>query len=179
MISQLLTRTILPAGSPIWKQMEIYIISQAFIKENAIWIKDGEFFEKVINTSEIFIPGEHNLENAAASSMAAYLAGVEIHNIAYVLKNFKGLEHRIELIGEVNGVKYYDDSFSTTPETAIAAILSFKEPEILILGGSSKNSNFEELGNIISKTENVKAIIGIGEEWTRIQKARGFCFTKK
>jgi UDP-N-acetylmuramoylalanine--D-glutamate ligase len=73
------------------------------------------------------------------------------------------------LIATVNGVRYYDDSFSTTPETAIAAIQAFKEPEILILGGSSKNSDFSELGSVISKAENVKAIIGIGVEWERIK----------
>ena len=67
--------------------------------------------------------------------MAAYLAGVEIHNIAYVLRTFKGLEHRLELVAEVNGVKYYNDSFATIPESTIAAINAFQNPEILILGG--------------------------------------------
>ena len=102
--------------------------------------------------------------------MAAYIFGVSAQNIAYVLKNFKGLEHRIELVSTINGVKYYDDSFSTTPETAIAAIKAFKNPEILILGGSSKNSNFEELGRAIVSGVNIKAIIGIGVEWKRIKE---------
>jgi UDP-N-acetylmuramoylalanine--D-glutamate ligase len=76
----------------------------------------------------------------------------------------------LELVATVNGARYYDDSFSTTPETAIAAIQAFKEPEILILGGSSKNSDFSELGQVISKAENIKAIIGIGVEWERIKE---------
>lgn len=155
---------------------QIYFVSRedecnngCFVKDNAIYIKDGETEEKVINTSEILLPGEHNYENVCAAVMAAYLSGVEIHNIAYVLKNFKGLEHRLELVATINGVKYYDDSFSTTPETAIAAIKAFKNPEILILGGSSKNSNFEELGRVIGDSENIKAIIGIRVEWERIK----------
>jgi len=155
---------------------QIYYISAidevqkgCFIKENAVWISDNDLEEKVINTSEILLPGAHNLENVCAASMAAKLAGVEIHNIAQVLRTFRGLEHRLELIAEVNGVKYYDDSFSTTPETAIAAINAFKNPEILILGGSSKNSNFKDLGETISKAQNIKAIIGIGVEWARIK----------
>ena len=86
------------------------------------------------------------------------------------LRTFKGLEHRLELVATVNGVRYYDDSFSTTPETAIAAIQAFKEPEILIFGGSSKNSDFSELGEVISKAENIKAIIGIGVEWEKIKE---------
>jgi UDP-N-acetylmuramoylalanine--D-glutamate ligase len=101
--------------------------------------------------------------------MAAYLAGVQINTIRDVLLEFKGLEHRLELVHTINEVRYYDDSFSTTPETAIAAIEAFDSPEILILGGSSKGSDFTELGALISRKENIKAIIGIGEEWERIK----------
>ena len=140
-----------------------------FIKENAVWIRNKDLEEKIINTHEILLPGVHNLENICASSMAAYLIGVKPHNIAQVLKTFKGLEHRLELVGNINGVKYYDDSFSTTPETAIAAINAFENPEILILGGSSKNSDFIELGKTISNVINIKAIIGIGGEWSKIK----------
>jgi len=97
------------------------------------------------------------------------LSGVTKLNIVKVLKTFKGLEHRLELVRELNGVKYYDDSFSTIPETAIAAIQSFKNSEILILGGSSKGSDFGELGRVISNAKNIKAIIGIGIEWPKIK----------
>ena len=115
------------------------------------------------------MPGKHNLENVSAAVLAATLSGVSKENIVLVLKTFKGLEHRLELVATINGVKYYDDSFSTTPETAMAAIEAFKEPEILILGGSSKNSDFTELGKVISLHKNIKAIIGIGLEWTKIK----------
>lgn len=127
------------------------------------------FEYEVINTSEILLPGGHNLENICAATTAAYGAGVSIDDIAFVLRTFKGLEHRLELVREFEGVRYYDDSFSTVPETAIAAIQAFKEPEIIILGGSSKNSDFTALGETISKAENIKAIIGIGVEWPKIK----------
>jgi UDP-N-acetylmuramoylalanine--D-glutamate ligase len=140
-----------------------------FVKENEVVIRNVDSEEKIINTAEILLPGKHNLENVCAASMAAYLCGVSVENIASVLKTFKGLEHRLELIAEIKGVKYYDDSFSSIPETTIAAIEAFKNPEILILGGSSKNSNFEELGKVIANTKNIKAIIGIGIEWQRIK----------
>jgi UDP-N-acetylmuramoylalanine--D-glutamate ligase len=156
---------------------QVYYVSRidecakgSFIRDNAVWISDNGLEEKVINTSEILLPGEHNLENVCAASMAAKLAGVEVHNIAQVLKTFKGLEHRLELVAEVNGVKYYDDSFSTTPETAIAAIAAFQNPEILILGGSSKKSDFTMLADTIKNAKNIKAIIGIGSEWEEIKK---------
>lgn len=124
----------------------------------------------VIDTRELLLRGDHNHENVSAATIAAYLAGVRVGTIIKVLQSFKGLEHRLELVGKINGVEYYNDSFSTTPETAIAAIKSFQNPEILILGGSSKNSDFSELGKVIGESENIKAIIGVGVEWQRIKE---------
>lgn len=132
---------------------------------------------EIIKIKEILLPGEHNLENVCAAVMASTLVflqrGISLRetkeNIAAVLKTFKGLEHRLELVRNVNGVRFYDDSFSTIPETAIAAIEAFDDPEILILGGSSKNSDFKELGRVISEAKNIKAIIGIGKEWAKIK----------
>lgn len=126
--------------------------------------------EIIIDVKDILLPGKHNLENVCAAVIAALSAGVSKENIRKVLKTFKGLEHRLELVGEVNGVRYYDDSFSTTPETAIAAIRAFTQPEILILGGSSKRSDFTGLGRVIGGAKNIKAIIGVGVEWKRIKE---------
>ncbi len=145
--------------------------------DQGCFVKDGKMMLKMSgNTKEIFdmenllLPGKHNWENAAAAVIASLLAGADMRAIIPVLKSFKGLSHRIELAATVRGVRYYDDSFSTTPETTIAAIESFDNPKILILGGSSKNSNFSELGEVISNSSSVKAIIGIGEEWKRIKE---------
>jgi UDP-N-acetylmuramoylalanine--D-glutamate ligase len=135
-----------------------------------IILRDKAEEHTVIDTKEIKLRGDHNHENACAASMAAYLAGVDLINIRRVLSTFSGLEHRLELVGNINGVEYFNDSFSTTPETAIAAIKAFKNPEILILGGSSKNSDFTELGEVIASAGNIKAIIGIGVEWERIKE---------
>jgi len=141
----------------------------SFVRDEKVWLRVGDQEIEIIDVKDILLPGKHNLENVCAATMAAYLAGVSGENIAAVLATFKGLEHRLELVATINGVRYYDDSFSTTPETAIAAIQSFKEPEILILGGSSKNSDFKELGEVIAKAENIGTIIGIGVEWERIK----------
>jgi len=140
-----------------------------FIKNGAVWFRDAGEEEEVIECSEINIPGKHNWENVCASVVVARIEGVKYKNIIEVLKSFEGLEHRLELVDTIRGVRFYDDSFSTIPETAIAAIEAFSDPEILILGGSSKNSNFEELGRVISEAENIKAIIGIGKEWERLK----------
>ncbi|OGH41402.1 MAG: UDP-N-acetylmuramoylalanine--D-glutamate ligase, partial [Candidatus Levybacteria bacterium RIFCSPLOWO2_01_FULL_40_96] len=117
-----------------------------FALGNQIILRANDREIPIIDTRELLLRGNHNHENACAAVMAAYLAGVSLESIKSTLKTFKGLEHRLELVGEVNGAEYYNDSFSTTPETAIAAIEAFTNPEILILGGSSKNSDFQELG---------------------------------
>ncbi len=163
--------------SDVHTEGQVYYVSRergvdrgCYLHDGFVWLKRDEKEEKIIAEKDVLLPGRHNLENVCAASMAAILAGVSIKNIASVLREFKGLEHRLELVRIINGVKYYDDSFSTTPETAEAAIESFSDPEILILGGSSKNSNFEALGKTIREAKNIKAIIGIGSEWDRIKE---------
>ena len=146
------------------------VLDGCFVKDGKVILRRGGVEEEIVDVDDILLPGRHNLENVCAAVMAAFLAGVSKKNIAQVLKIFKGLEHRLELVGEAGGVRYYDDSFSTTPETAIAAIQAFSDPEILILGGSSKNSDFSELGKVIFETSNIKAIIGIGVEWEKIKQ---------
>lgn len=162
--------------SDIHTEGKIFFVSRERETDNGCFALGGKVVirkngsdQEIIKIEDIFLPGKHNLENVCAAVMAAHLSGVGREEITHVLKNFKGLEHRLELVKEVDGVKYYDDSFSTTPETAIAAIEAFDNPEILILGGSSKKSDFSELGRVIRNAKNIKAIIGIGEEWDEIK----------
>lgn len=124
-----------------------------------------------INKSKVGLRGEHNLENIAAAMAVSRLVGVPLNIIKSAVYSFRGLEHRLELVKKVKGVKYYNDSFSTTPETAIAAIKSFTEPIILILGGSDKGSDYTKLGQTISSTRNLKAIILIGKMGPTIRRS--------
>ena len=95
--------------------------------------------------------GEHNKENIAAAVEAAKLIGIKEKAIAAAVKGFSGIEHRIELAGIVKDVKYFDDSFATTPESAIIALKSFQQPIILLAGGAEKGSNFKELARVIKR----------------------------
>jgi len=163
--------------SDIHTKAKVYFVSREREIEEGCFARNGKIILRlhsndiqIINTKELLLRGEHNLENVCAAVMAGYLAGVPTEKIKEVLKEFKGLEHRLELVDKINDVEYYNDSFSTTPETAIAAIQAFKNPEILVLGGSSKNSDFTELGQIIGSKDNIKAIIGIGVEWSSIKE---------
>lgn len=140
-----------------------------FVKDGGIWIRMQGTEWKIIDVSKIALIGKHNLENVCAAAMAATLAGATKSDIAQVLQVFTGLPHRLEFVREVNGVRYYDDSIATNPESAIAAIEVFEQPKVLILGGVTEGSKFNELGEVISKSKNIKAIIGIGKEWHNIK----------
>lgn len=118
----------------------------------------------------LLLRGEHNLENIAAAITVAKILKVDEEKILKTLRNFKGLEHRLELVGEVNGRTFYNDSFSTGPQPAIAAIRSFSEPETIILGGSDKGLDFESLWGEINTRDNVKNIILIGDIGEKIGK---------
>ena len=128
-------------------------------------------FEEICTTSQILLPGKHNLQNILAAVAVAKIQKIENSKIVRVLSMFKGLAYRLQLVREINKVKFINDSYSTIPETAIAAIEAFENPKVLILGGSSKNSNFSKLGQKISQDNSIKAIILIGQEAKRIKKA--------
>lgn len=138
-----------------------------YVENHKIILNNGQDIA-ILKTNEVMLRGEHNLENITAAIMASFLMEAEISVIKNVVRNFKGLEHRLEFFLEKNGIKFYNDSFSTTPETAIAAIKSFNEPIILICGGSEKNADYQSLGREIDNS-NVKATILIGKTGPRIK----------
>lgn len=111
----------------------------------------------------LLLRGEHNLENIAAAVAVAKVLEIGDKITLEVISNFKGLEHRLELVGEIDGVTFYNDSFATGPQPTIAAIKSFTEPTTVILGGSEKGLDYEELGRETAKAKNIKTAIIIGE----------------
>lgn len=116
---------------------------------------------EICKTFDIILRGEHNLENICAAITASYLAGATINNIKKAVTQFRGLPYRLQYEGEKDGVKFYNDSASTNPQTTIAAIKSFSEPIILISGGSDKGANYSQLKKELTKSS-VKTIIAIG-----------------
>jgi UDP-N-acetylmuramoylalanine--D-glutamate ligase len=112
--------------------------------------------------AEPLIPGEHNRENAAAATAAARAAGIEDDAIAEALRTFRGVAHRLELVGEVDGVRFVNDSKATNTAAARRGIAAYAgEPLRLILGGSLKGESFDELAEQLPPT--VRSIDLIGE----------------
>lgn len=136
-------------------------------------VHEGSFYyneQLLCSIDELQLPGLHNQDNACAAITAAWPWVQDGVVIGEGLRAFEGLDHRLKLIGRHNGVDYYDDSIATTPGSAIAAMRAFSQPKIVILGGSSKGANFDEVARIAS-ISNVKLAILIGGEADRIDTA--------
>jgi UDP-N-acetylmuramoylalanine--D-glutamate ligase len=148
---------------------EEYKVSKSFASETRA--KVVFFSKKSLDNKfkqDLLLRGEHNLENIAAAVSVARILEIDDKEILEVVKKFKGLEHRLELVDTIGGVTFYNDSFATGPQPTIAAINSFSEPETLILGGSDKGLDYKELGEVIKNKPNVKNIILIGDTRSKI-----------
>ncbi len=138
-----------------------------YVKDDNIVVNDGKRIEPVISCSEIKIPGRHNLENALAAVSVGWVMGVELKTIANTLREFEGVEHRLEFVDEVNGVSFYNDSKATNPDAAIKAIEAIESPIILIAGGLDKGNEFDEFINNFNNK--VKELILLGETAIKIK----------
>jgi UDP-N-acetylmuramoylalanine--D-glutamate ligase len=99
----------------------------------------------VLPTSEIPLRGAHNVANAVTATAIARAAGISAETIAVGIRTFAAIPHRLEPVGEVDGVRYVNDSIATTPERTLAGIRSFNEPIVLLLGGKDKDLPKDEL----------------------------------
>ncbi len=143
------------------------------------WQKPGAFIENnnltiagevICSTDDFKLPGKHNWQNICAATTAFWQIEKNTKAAGEVASSFSGLPYRLEMVRETGGVKYYNDSFGTTPETAQVAIKAFSAPKILILGGSDKGSDYTELGKTVAQN-NVKKVLLIGRMAGKIKRA--------
>ena len=113
-------------------------------KDDSIYICDKDKEIKVIDISDLILLGGHNIENYMAGIAIAYYMNIPLETIREVLRTFKGVEHRIEFVDEVNGVAYYNDSKGTNPDAAIKGIQAMNRKTYLIGGGYDKGVPFDE-----------------------------------
>lgn len=130
-----------------------------FVKGSGIWLKKDGKEQKIIDTKDIRLLGKHNLENICAAVMAATLCKVNLKNIQFVLKQFGGLPHRLEFVGEKNGILFYNDSLSTIPAATIQAIEALPDTETLIAGGYDRGLDFRVLGDFLASNHQIKILI--------------------
>ena len=137
------------------------VIDGAYIKDNSIYYYD----EEIISLDDVKLRGVHNYENIMAAIMAVKELNCDTTSIKDLLSTFTGVEHRLEFVKEVNGIKYYNDTEATNIKCTQIALSSFSEDTILILGGYERGQNFDDLLPFMSS---VKAIIAIGTTRDRV-----------
>ncbi|MDO5439937.1 MAG: UDP-N-acetylmuramoyl-L-alanine--D-glutamate ligase [Erysipelotrichaceae bacterium] len=133
------------------------------VKENSVYYKDVELF----NVSDLKLVGKHNLTNAMVASCMSYLLGVDVETIRNTIKDFKGVEHRLEFVREIDNVKYYNDSKGTNVDSTIVALKSFDKPVILLAGGHDKHTGFNEIIPYLNK---VKYMFAYGETKNQLKE---------
>ncbi len=137
----------------------------------AAYVKDGQIImnEQIIcGVNEVGLVGEHNLENICAAVTAVWQYTQDTPAIKKAITEFQGLEHRLEEVRTIHGVTFYNDSFSSAPAAAIAAIKAFEKPEIVILGGYDKGSDYTELAAVLARQKNIKQVLLIGQNKEKI-----------
>lgn len=117
----------------------------SFVRDGAVFLRRGNIEEMVLAVAEIPLRGTHNVANVLAASIIASLAGIDTPAIADAVRSFQPVAHRLELVAEIDGVRYVNDSIASTPERTVAGVRSFNEPLVLLLGGKDKNLPKEEL----------------------------------
>jgi len=154
-----------------WQLKSDYLIVNTNLKKK---LKNSQLASKIIYFTKSDLPsqlpGAHNQENVAAAVAVAKLAKIKQTDIAKAVASFQGLIYRLQLVRGLRGVRYYNDSFATTPEATITALKSFTEPIILLAGGADKGSDFKQLAKIIKQRVKFVALLA-GQATPKLKKA--------
>ena len=147
-----------------------YFSRKEELSEGAI-VRDGQLLIRwqgqeypLCQVSELGIKGGHNVENALAAAASAFLAGCEPQAMVKVLKEFRGVEHRIEFVRTLDGVSYYNDSKATNTDSAIKALETFEDGIILLAGGDDKMTDLTEFMQLVKKQVHELILIGAAAE---------------
>lgn len=137
-------------------------VKGTFVLDDYICFNNGQRLERVVNLNQIKLLGKHNLENVLCAILVAKLNKIKNEDIIKAVESFYGIDHRISFVEEINGIKYYNDSKSTTCKATLTALNCFKSDRVLlILGGSDKGFEFTPLFDNLPNC--VKNIVVIGE----------------
>ena len=130
--------------------------ADVFVRNNMVVYKDVELFD----ITKMSLPGMHNVENAINAALISYIKGAPIETIRKVLYSFSGVKHRLQFVGEHNGVKFYNDSKATNPVATTTALSGFENNIILVCGGKDRGIDFKELVPFFPR---IKAMVVVGE----------------
>lgn len=143
----------------------------AFVDDGWIVVRDGHRPVRILPASRVPLPGAHNLENVLAAALIGRLMGVPAASIRRTVLGFRGLEHRLEDVLGVGGVRFVNDSKATTVDATLKALASFDRPIVLILGGRGKGGDFSPLRAAVKRR--ARAVVLVGEAAGEIEAALG------
>jgi UDP-N-acetylmuramoylalanine--D-glutamate ligase len=142
-----------------------------YASQDMLWYTDGKKQEELMPKAWIGLRGTHNVMNVLAASSIALAAGLPVQAVQEGVRGFSGVPHRLELVREFNGARWYNDSIATAPERTMAAIKAFDEPLVLLLGGKDKNLPWEDLASLVH--DRVDHVVVFGHASEKILAALG------
>ena len=143
-------------------------LNGAYLQDGLLNLRDGDAYLPLILREKISLRGDHNISNVLAAFAIGHAAGFPLDSMLEAAEEFRGVPHRLELVRELRGVRWYNNSIATAPERTIAAIRAFDEPIVLLLGGRDKDLPWEDLMQLVG--ERVDHVVLFGEAAEKIQK---------
>ena len=143
-------------------------LNGTYLQDGLLNLRDGDAYLPLILREKVLLRGDHNVSNVLAAFAIGHAAGFPLDAMLEAVEDFRGVPHRLELVRELGGVRWYNNSIATAPERTIAVIRAFDEPIVLLLGGRDKNLPWEELIRLVS--ERVDHVVLFGEAADKIQK---------
>lgn len=143
-------------------------LNGTYLHDGLLSLRDGFAYVPLILREKVQLRGDHNIANVLAAFAIGHAAGFKLDAMLEAVEEFRGVPHRLELVRELNGARWYNDSIATAPERSMAAVHAFDEPIVLMLGGRDKNLPWDELARLIC--ERVDHLVVFGEAGEMIQK---------
>jgi UDP-N-acetylmuramoylalanine--D-glutamate ligase len=143
-------------------------LNGTYFHDGLLNLRDGDAYLPLILREKVSLRGDHNLSNVLAAFAIGHAAGFPLDAMLEAAEEFRGVPHRLELVRELRGVRWYNDSMATAPERSMAAIRAFDEPIVLLLGGRDKDLPWEDLMRLVG--ERVDHAVLFGEAAEKIQK---------
>jgi UDP-N-acetylmuramoylalanine--D-glutamate ligase len=143
-------------------------LNGTYLQDDLLNLRDRDTYLPLILREKILLRGDHNVLNVLAAFAIGHASGFPLDAMLEAVEDFRGVPHRLELVRELGGISWYNDSIATAPERSMAAIRSFDESIVLLLGGRDKNLPWEELLKLVS--QRVNHVVLFGEAAEKIQK---------
>ena len=143
----------------------------ASVQDGTIALRQGNVAESLMPTSDLSLPGPHNLQNSMAAALVAHALEVPLASVREGLRSFKGLPHRMETVRDAGGVRWVNDSKATNVESVRCALQSYAAPAVLLMGGRDKGNDYQALESLVQ--HQVRTLVAFGESAGAVIQALG------